>query len=105
MLSLMHVYILVYLYVQFSLDFARTLHGVFDSMRKKESIPTHHRPVEHVSLICTIKSLFLDQLDIKHIFKHRVWKKFVRKNKGSGQWKEELNARMNFPVCALQKIC
>jgi len=81
---------LVFLYLQFSLDFARTLHGVRKSYsvllneEETRANPTHHRHIEQVSKICTIVSFsFLDQLNIKHIYKHKVWKKFVKKRKRS----------------------
>ena len=57
----MHAYRLVYQYVHVSLDFARTLCGVWQtySVRLKEGKkggnPTHHRPIEKVNLISTIK--------------------------------------------------
>jgi len=73
---------------------------VFDSMRCPQRNPTLHRPIEQVSTICTIKSFsFLDQLfNIKLNFRRMVWKQFVIKNKGAGQWKEELDVKMSFPV-------
>jgi len=38
-------------------------------------------------------------LNIKLNFEHRVWKKFVKTNKGRGQWRPELNVKMDYPVC------
>ena len=32
-------------------------------------------------------------------FERRVWKKFAKNNKGRGQWRHELNVKMNYPVC------
>jgi hypothetical protein len=78
---------------------------VFDSKRKNRENPTHHRPIEQVSLICLIKSFsFFDQLNIGHIFTRRVWKRFVKKHRGQGQWKDELTVRMDFPVCGVVTI-
>ena len=56
---------------------------VFDSLRKKQrEIQCIHRPIEQVSLICTIKHFsFLDQLNIEYIFKLGMWKKIVKKTK------------------------
>ena len=102
--------ILAFLCLQFSLDFDRTLHGerqtsVRLSEEAKGGNPTHHRPIEQLSLICTIKSfLFLDQLNIKHIFDCRVWIKFVKRNKGSIEWKNKLNVRMDFLGCGAANI-
>jgi len=66
---LIHVYILVYVYLQFPLDFARTLCGEWQTCgvrlyeEQKGRNPTHHRVIEQVSSICTIKSFsFLDQI-------------------------------------------
>ena len=103
----MDVYMLVYLYLQLSLDFALTFHGERQScsVRLHEvptgRNPTLNRPIEQVSTICTIKSfLFLDQLlNMKLNFLRRVWKQFVKKNKGAGQGKSELDIRMDFSVC------
>ena len=97
----------VYLYLQLSLDFARNLHGEWQSysVRLHEvptcCNPTLHRPIEQVSTMCTIESFsFLHQLfNIKVNFLRRVWKQFVKKNKGVGQGKTQLDVRMNFPVC------
>ena len=70
----MHVYMLVYLYLQFSLDFYLYLHverktysvRLFEEQKGRN--PTHHRPIEEVSSICTVKYFsFLDRLlNIKH---------------------------------------
>ena len=112
MLSLMHVYMLVYLYLQLSLEFTCTLHGERQSCSvrlykvPKGCNPTLHRPTEQVSTIYTIKSFsFLDQLfNVKLNFMCKVWKEFVKKNKGAGQWKSELNIIMDFPVCWVGNI-
>ena len=107
----MHVYMLVYLYLRFSLDFARTLCGKCQvcSVRPYEEPigrnPTHHRPIEQVSLNCTIKTFsFLDQVNTKHNFNRRVWIKFVKKTKGGSQWKEELTIRMDIPICGVANV-
>ena len=89
------------------MDFARTLHGERQSCSvqlhevPKGRNPTLPRPIEYVSTICTIKFFsFFDQLfNIKLKFLRRVWKQFVKKNKGAGQVKSELNVRIDFPVC------
>jgi len=83
----MHVYMLVYLYYQLSLDFARTLHRERRSCSvrlyevSKGCNPTLLRPIEQVSSICTIKSFSsFDQLfNSKLNFKCRVLKKFMKK--------------------------
>ncbi|KAG2570435.1 hypothetical protein PVAP13_7KG021263 [Panicum virgatum] len=52
---------------------------VFDSMRNPKSA------IQHI----------LDPLN-------RVWKKFMKNNKGRGQWRPELNVNMDYP-CARQQ--
>ena len=58
----MDVYMVVYQYLQLSLGFARILHGERQScsVRLDEvptiSNPTLSRPIEQVSILCTIKS-------------------------------------------------
>ena len=102
----------VYLYLQLSLNFARNLHGERQSysvrLHEVPTVcnPTLHRPIEQVSTICTIKSFsFLDQLfNVKLNFMRKVWKEFVKKNKGAGQWKSELNIIMDFPICWVGNI-
>jgi hypothetical protein len=79
---------------------------VFDSKRRPQSdIQYIIDPLNKVSLICTIESFsFFDQLNNKHIFKHWVWKKFVKKYKGRGEWKDQLTVRMDFPVYGVATI-
>ena len=97
----------VYQYLQLSLGFAHNLHGERQSCSvqlhevPKGRNPTLPRPIEQVSTMCTIESFsFLHQLfNIKVNFLCRVWKQFVKKNKGAGQVKSELNVRIDFPVC------
>ena len=38
-------------------------------------------------------------------FERMVWKKFVKNNKGRGQWRPELNVNMDYPVWSFIKIC
>jgi hypothetical protein len=33
-----------------------------------------------------------------------VWKKFMKKNRGGGQWKDKLTVRMDFPVRGVTTI-
>ena len=55
---------LVFLYLQFSLHIARTLHGERQSHsvrlveEEKGGNPIYHRPIKQVSLICTIKFFY-----------------------------------------------
>ena len=80
-----------YLYLQLLLGFANTCHRERQSYsvrlyeKTKVCNPIFHRPIEQVSSICTIKSFsLLDQLfNIKLNLKHRVWKKFVKKEQRS----------------------
>ena len=58
----------------------------------KEGNPTLLRSIEQVSSICTIKSFLCLKVlfNIKLNSERRVWKKFVKKNKGAGQLRQEL---------------
>ena len=38
-------------------------------------------------------------MNIKLNFERRVWKKIVKNNKERGQWRPELNVKMDYPVC------
>ena len=58
------------------------------------------KPGGRVALSFSPLCLILHQLfNIQVNFLHRVWKQFVKKNKGVGAGKTQLDVRMDFPVC------
>ena len=58
----------------------------------------HYVTSTTIKFILCLKQLF----NIKLNSERRVWKQFVKKNNGAGQWREELNVTMYYPVFGSQ---
>jgi len=95
------IYICSYYWILLVLNMESGNLVVFDSMMcPKETIQHFLDPLNRYVQFAQSKSfLCLKQLfSIKLNSKHRVWKQFVKKNKGASQWRQELNVIMDYPV-------